>query len=131
MVNGIDRDMLSKLGGPGNTAGTYTHERSRPLNQSEQNPSNKMRISNLVDRRTSLPVIQDAADQRATQIRDIQNRPQQVQQLTPSASSQGHRTFVNLVTLRTVTSETKAHEIKIDNERDDIDIIHINVPQNI
>lgn len=50
---------------------------------------------------------------------------------TPSASSQGHRTFVNLVTLRTVTSETKAHEIKIDNERDDIDIIHINVPQNI
>ena len=39
--------------------------------------------------------------------------------------------LLNLVTLRTVTSETKAHEIKIDNERDELDIIHINVPQNI
>ena len=101
MASNIDRDMLSKLGGPGNTAGTSAHERSRPLNQSEQNPSNKMRISNLVDRRTSLPVIQDAADQRATQIRDIQNRPQQVQQLTPSASSHGNRTPVSPVTSRT------------------------------
>ena len=108
MASNIDKDMLDKLNGPGrsgqryqlpgNTAGTYTHERSRPLNQSEQNPSNKMRISNLVDRKTSLPVTQDAADQRATQIRDIQNRPQQ---LTPSASSHGNRTPVSPVTSRT------------------------------
>ena len=119
MVNGIDRDMLSKLGGPGNTAGTYTHERSRPLNQSEQNPSNKMRISNLVDRKTSLPVTQDAADQRATQIRDIQTRPQQVQQLTPSASSHRHKTPVSSVTSRTThagsesTTRTQADQSRI------------------
>ena len=113
MASNIDRDMLSKLGGPGNTAGTSAHERSRPLNQSEQNPSNKMRISNLVDRRTSLPVIQDAADQRATQIRDIQNRPQQVQQLTPSASSHRHKTPVSSVTSGTThagsESTTRTH----------------------
>ena len=121
MVNGIDRDMLSKLGGPGNTAGTYTHERSRPPNQSEQNSSNKMSIRDLVefDAKTDLPVTQDAADQRATQIRDIQTRPQQVQQLTPSASSHRHKTPVSSVTSRTThagsesTTRTQAEQSRI------------------
>ena len=121
MVNGIDRDMLSKLGGPGNTAGTYTHERSRPPNQSEQNSSNKMSIRDLVefDAKTDLPVTQDAADQRATQIRDIQTRPQQVQQLTPSASSHRHKIPVSSVTSRTThegsesTMRTQAEQSRI------------------